>query len=65
VICFTGHGNVNNWDCFSGGDVPGLAFDNVHLPLFVGFTCLSGSYAAGALRDRPHAPSASISKGKR
>jgi hypothetical protein len=46
VICFTGHGNVNNWDCFSGGNVPGLAFDNVHLPLFVGFTCLSGSYGA-------------------
>jgi hypothetical protein len=47
VVVFTGHGNVNNWDCFSGGNVPGLAFDNVHLPLFVGFTCLSGSYAAG------------------
>jgi hypothetical protein len=46
VICFTGHGNVNNWNCFSGGDVPGLAFDNAHLPLFVGFTCLSGSYGA-------------------
>jgi len=46
VVLFTGHGNVNNWDCFSGGNVPGLAFDNVHLPLFVGFTCLSGSYAA-------------------
>jgi hypothetical protein len=47
VVLFTGHGNVNNWDCFSGGNVPGVAFDNVHLPLFVGFTCLSGSYAAG------------------
>jgi hypothetical protein len=46
VVLFTGHGNVNNWDCFSGGNVPGLAFDNVHLPLFVGFTCLSGSYGA-------------------
>jgi len=47
VVLFTGHGNVNNWDCFSGGNVPGLGFDNVHLPLFLGFTCLSGSYAAG------------------
>jgi hypothetical protein len=44
VILFTGHGNVNNWDCFSGGNVPGLSFDNVNLPLFVGFTCLSGQY---------------------
>ena len=46
VVLFTGHGNVNSWNCFSGGDVPGVSFDNVHIPVFVGFTCLSGSYGA-------------------
>jgi hypothetical protein len=44
VVLFTGHGNVNVWNCFSNTDVPGVQYDGVNNPIFIGFTCLSGFY---------------------
>jgi len=42
VIFFSGHGNVNNWNCFGTGNVP--ADFGTATPFVYAVTCLSGNY---------------------